>query len=662
MFSCGKDVITPEPILFSFTIKNVSQYGGNDGAIMLTVSGGVEPYRFLWSNGSITKDIDSLSAGDYNVVVTDMEKTKKTDTIRITQPDPDPITIHFTVRHVGIYDGSDGKIVTTVSGGSPPYSFMWSNGSTTQDLDSLKAGKYILEVSDQNQMAKVDSVSILQPDPTPIVLTSSVQHVSEYGKNDGSIELGVSGGVPPYTFLWSNGMITKNVDQLFQGIYSVLVSDGIGTEIKDTFQINQPDPRPIVLSFKINHVSAYGLQDASIEVTATGGVPPYSFKWSGGQTTKDIDHLGAGEYWLTVTDQLNVSQTGKAEVNQPDPIVVPDPLVLLAQVEHVSVYGRSDGEIKASVTGGTPPYQFVWSNGSTEKDLNCLSAGSYTLVVTDADQGSVTKTLTVSQPEENLISVEYDLTHPSETGAADGSIVLKTNGGFPPYQFLWSNGSEESSLYHLEAGEYTITVTDQREQSCTKTIVLLHNVIDVDGNVYSTVKIGGQTWMKENLRVTHAPDGSPIEFYVYQKNEENAKTYGRLYTWYVAMNHATTQEAQGICPCGWHIPSDEEFKILEMALGMSFSDANLVNAWRGDGVGTKLKSGGGSGYNALLSGRIVPPTSYSLLGSMEYVWTSTEYGDRYAWRRCLDNYSTQIGRWNTFSKAYGFSVRCIKNK
>ncbi|NBC83994.1 MAG: hypothetical protein GVY19_11540 [Bacteroidetes bacterium] len=187
-----------------------------------------------------------------------------------------------------------------------------------------------------------------------------------------------------------------------------------------------------------------------------------------------------------------------------------------------------------------------------------------------------------------------------------------------------------------------------------------NKVTDVDGNQYNTISIGTQVWMAENLKVTHAPDGLEITSYAYNNNDSYAETYGRLYTWSVAMNGETQEKAQGICPCGWHIPSDKEFKVLEKYYGMTDNEANMINTWRGSGIGTKFKSDDEDGYRAKLSGRRTSSGQYSLLNVFEYMWTSSEYGDN-AWRRCLDLNSEEIGRWNTFPKTYGFSVRCIKD-
>jgi len=243
----------------------------------------------------------------------------------------------------------------------------------------------------------------------------------------------------------------------------------------------------------------------------------------------------------------------------------------------------------------------------------------------------------------------------------DGSIEIEVTGGTSPYNYQWSNGVTTKGIEGLSAGVYSVVVRDAVDSTATENQPIPDNtVIDIEGNIYLTVEIGEQTWMQENLRVSVAPDSSEITSYCYDDQPENAQTLGRLYTWNEAMNGSTTEKAQGICPVGWHIPSDGEWKTLEMYLGMTQEEADMTNTWRGQGVGTKLSKGGDSGYEALYSGRRLSSGTYSLLYQYEYVWTSSEFG-QYAWRRCLATGVSTVGRWNTFPKSYAFSIRCVKD-
>jgi uncharacterized protein (TIGR02145 family) len=335
---------------------------------------------------------------------------------------------------------------------------------------------------------------------------------------------------------------------------------------------------------------------------------------------------------------------------------------ITATIQHVSEFGAKNGGIDLEITGGVPPFACLWSNNDTTEDLSSVAAGKYYVNVYDAKNQTASDTFEITQPAPDTLTVLVNFTDASEAGAEDGTITVEVTGGYPPFSYLWNTGATTQNLEGLGAGTYICIVTDSIGQVQTDTVKLSDMVTDIDGNAYTIQKIGEQQWIGENLRVTHAPDGFPIENYVYNNDTTLAAQYGRLYTWNAAMNGSTQEGAQGICPDGWHIPTDEEFKQLEMTLGMTQSEANMINTWRGSPAGTLLKAGGGSGYEAQLSGKRTPGGTFSTRGTMEYMWTSTEYGSSSAWRRCLQTGSSAVGRWNTFSKSYAFSVRCIKDE
>ncbi len=231
---------------------------------------------------------------------------------------------------------------------------------------------------------------------------------------------------------------------------------------------------------------------------------------------------------------------------------------------------------------------------------------------------------------------------------AEGSLILNTT---------------SSSLNLFYQGDwYNVPMTRIiPEWKCGKPIIDAR-----DGRSYKTIQIGTHCWMAENLNAGQAinltarqTDNGIIEKYIYDNNEQNGQTYGGLYTWDEMMNYTKQKGGRGICPDGWHVPTDEEWQEMEVALGMSATDAAKSNVWRGTDQGTQLGPGGSSGFNALFSGRAVPGFGYTALGSFEYLWTSNESADA-AWRRCLDIASQQVGRYNTFPKTYGMSVRCMK--
>lgn len=194
-------------------------------------------------------------------------------------------------------------------------------------------------------------------------------------------------------------------------------------------------------------------------------------------------------------------------------------------------------------------------------------------------------------------------------------------------------------------------------------------LIDYRDNLkYPTVQIGNQCWLAKNLNIgnminngTEYPsNNSIIEKYCYLNDANNCEFYGGLYAWDEMMGYVETECVRGICPHGWHIPSDYEWIDLELALGMSSAVVYQFNTWRGTDQGAQLKTGGSSGYNALLSGIAIPGGMFNAIGQYEYMYSSTPYSSN-AWRRCLRTGDNTVGRWNTFPKNYGMSVRCVKN-
>lgn len=190
-----------------------------------------------------------------------------------------------------------------------------------------------------------------------------------------------------------------------------------------------------------------------------------------------------------------------------------------------------------------------------------------------------------------------------------------------------------------------------------------------DNKKYPTVQIGGQCWMASSLNygtmiqgaVSSSDNGIP-EKYCYANVPENCDVYGGMYSWAEAMDYNDTAGSQGLCPNGWHLASDEEWIVLEVALGMDPVAAQLPNAWRGTDQGTQLKEGGSSGMNIKTGGGMWAGGGFNFAGMMNYTWTSNPYGTDYAWRRCFNVSDPTVGRWNTFPKTYGFAVRCLKNQ
>jgi uncharacterized protein (DUF2141 family) len=440
------EVTEPTELTIDGTVIDVSCYGGNDGAIGISVNGGTPPYSVLWSNGSTDFAITGLLAGNYSVSVTDDDGCTDLETFSVQ--DPGVLEIEGMVFSVSCNGGSDGAIDITVSGGTLPYSYMWSTGEITEDLSGLTAGNYSVMVWDANGCTAEATFTVDQPNPLSI--SAVVTDVDCYGNSTGAIDITVTGGTPPYSYLWSNGATTEDINNLPAGIYSVQVTDDENCSGTDSFIIGQPDQMSV--SGQVTNVSCYGGNDGEINLTVTGGVPPYYFWWSNGATTEDIDNLTAGVYFVNVFDSHQCGVYAEFEVTEPTE------LIIYGSVINVSCYGGNDGAIGISVNGGTPPYSVLWSNGENGFAISGLTAGLYSVTVTDMNNCTAEAEFFVTQPQPIVIT--GIVTDVSCYNGSDGAIDISVSGGAMPYSYLWSTGDISEDLSGLTAGNYTVMVWD----------------------------------------------------------------------------------------------------------------------------------------------------------------------------------------------------------
>ena len=304
--SLGCQVVYP-PIILSSTTTNLSCSLANDGSINLSAIGGVSPLSYVWSNGSTTQDISNLSSGYYNVTVTDAVGQTESSTFYISEPSP--IIITYSVNSTSQAGFSDGSIFTTVSGGTAPYSFSWQgpNGysASTQDIQNLIAGTYIFYVIDDNGCSELFSIVVGEGQLTPLQVNAVTSDIDCFGNNNGSIDLTVSDGATPYSFIWNNGAITEDLSNLAAGTYTVVVNDAAGQSFTSSYTIIEPSE--ITATYTVTNVTTLGGNDGAIDLIASGGVAPYLYYWSTSptQTTEDISNLIAGTYTVWIVDVNN---------------------------------------------------------------------------------------------------------------------------------------------------------------------------------------------------------------------------------------------------------------------------------------------------------------------------------------------------------------------
>ncbi|WP_341907938.1 hypothetical protein, partial [Fluviicola taffensis] len=452
--------ITQPPVLNGSTVvTNVACNGGTNGAINLTPSGGTPGYTFSWVSGPTTEDRTGLAAGTYSVTITDANAcTRNVTGITVTQP-TSAVSGTTVVTNVACNSGTNGAINLTPNGGTGPYTFSWVSGPTTEDRTGLAAGSYSVTITDANACTgTVSGITVTQP--TAVSGSTTITNTTCNGGTNGTIDLTPTGGTPGYTYSWGGGVTTQDRTSLAAGSYSVTITDANGC----TGTVNATVTQPTAVSGTrtVTNVACFGGSTGAINLTPTGGVGPYTFNWASGPTTEDRTSLTAGTYSVTITDANGCTGTVATTVTQPTAAVSGTTVVT-----NVACFGGNTGAINLTPTGGVGPYTFNWASGPTTEDRTGLTAGTYSVTITDANACTGTVSPTVTQPA-SVVSGTTVVTNVSCFGGSNGAINLTPNGGTGPYTFSWVSGPTTEDRTGLAAGTYSVTITDAN--ACTGTV------------------------------------------------------------------------------------------------------------------------------------------------------------------------------------------------
>ncbi len=373
---CSFDVtVYPTPIL-TLQATNVSCNDFSDGSIDLTVTNGTSPYTYLWSNSAITEDISNLSPDNYSVVVTDVNSCSATVQTNITQPDV--LTINAINTQVSCFNGNNGAIDVTVGGGIYPYTYLWNSTEITEDISNLTIGFYQVTATDANGCVITYSTTLTQPDS---LMIQTVVYDATCNAENGSIQAQVTGGTTPYVYSWSNGTSGVNLNNVVAGTYTLTITDAKLCTNQFTGTINSLSN--LVAELNTIDVFCFGGNNGAADVFIRSGNAPYMYQWSNGDTTAVSSHLTVGSYTVTVTDVFSCQVNLALTINQPDSLYATLAVSEYSSGTNISLYGGNDGYITSTVFGGVSPFDFLWSNGETTADVYNLTAGEYSLIVTD---------------------------------------------------------------------------------------------------------------------------------------------------------------------------------------------------------------------------------------------------------------------------------------
>jgi Zn-dependent metalloprotease len=447
--------ILPLPAI-SGNVTNVSCNGLNDGVIAVTATGS-SPFNYQWNNGVNASALNALTAGNYSLSVNDVYGCSSTASFSVSEPNllsvvalPAPDTCNLSV----------GNILLSTTGGTAPYGFNWSNGATTSSIQSLTAGAYSVTITDSHHCSAIAN-AVVNNEGT-ISISTATTDVLCHGETTGVAAVSVNIGNAPYTFIWNNGQTTNTLNNIPAGTYTVSVTDALGCSAVSSVIINEPTPLSVSVAYE--EPTCNGMNNGTANVIASGGTAAYHYQWNTTEVTDTIKTLSAGTYQVTVTDGNGCTATASATLNEPTG------LSMSVLNSNVSCFGGMNGGAFANVSGGSPPYNYQWSNGASIETITALTAGNYSVTVTDNHNCSLVDVVTISEPDEIQFTTSSSNTL---AGQNTGSISLTgVTGGVSPYTYAWSNGGTQNNILNLSAGVYSVTVTDANGCYKTTTVVI----------------------------------------------------------------------------------------------------------------------------------------------------------------------------------------------
>ncbi len=428
--------------------------GQSVGTISVTVSGGLSPYTYIWSNSSTDQDISALASGAYSLTVNDGNGCSIDSSFTIIDSNKPELELIATNTSCG---NSNGSINLNVTAGSGNYSYLWTPGDfSSVNIFGLVAGSYSVEVTDLTTTCVVTGSSTITNQDAPTVTFTKVD--AACAQSNGSINVNVStnGGSSVITHNWNNGATTNVISGLVAGTYVDTVRDGNGCEVIISVQIINSNQ--FTAASSVTNPTCGNANGGAIDISIEGGEAPFTFNWSPNTTdaTEDVSGLAAGDYTVLITDAASCSTSVTSTIT-------PAINITLSSTKTLATCGNSDGAIDISVTGASGVYTYLWSNSATTPNIALLDTGSYSVTVTDVNDLTCSANLSVEITYGNLPTLSF-LTGPVSCTVNDGYVNLTVLPSSSNYTFVWSGPNSFSStsedINDLAAGLYSVTVSD----------------------------------------------------------------------------------------------------------------------------------------------------------------------------------------------------------
>jgi gliding motility-associated-like protein len=452
------------PITLASEATDLDCYGLATGQVTTTINAinDATPYTYEWSNGATTQNISGLTAGPYECIIYDAHGCPLFTGATVDEPSLLEVSYVKVDKPCG--GGPDiASIDATVTGGTAPFTYAWSNGETTQDISNLDGGSYTLVVTDDSGECTATFTAVVA-EPATLGHNASITNVNCNGGSDGAIDVTTFGGTLPYSFSWSSGQVSEDINAVVANSYTITITDGKGCINAAPHFVIQPTTSVNLTSTAID-VSCRGGNDGAVNIITTGGTPGYTYQWISDQggvlpyTTENISTISYGTYTVVTTDDQGCQYSTSQLVDQPIANLSSSPILV-----DILCLGDATGSIDPVIAGGTVAYFYSWSNGATTPTISGLIAGLYTLTVTDSKGCIAVYDYTLTEPAQAL-SVVLTKTDILCNGDATGVVETTIDGGTPNYTYLWGNGATTEDISNLLAGNYSVVVTDNN--GCT---------------------------------------------------------------------------------------------------------------------------------------------------------------------------------------------------
>jgi len=462
-------VTISEPPMLTSVISdsiNVSCTGGNNGSATVSGSGGTAPYSYLWdiNAGSQTDSTATgLIAGTYSVIVTDANGCTSNVSVTINEPVA-AISLVITTTDITCFGLNDGTATAIPSGGTPPYTYLWSvnaGSQTTSTANNLPLDTFSVTVTDTNGC--IVQPGIIINEPLPLTTGIAFTDVSCFGGNNGTTTVIPSGGTTPYTYLWdanAGNQTISTASNLIAGTYNVTITDTNGCTFDTLVVISEP-LAPLSITTVVTSISCFGGNNGTATVFPSGGTPPYTYLWdtnAGNQTTSTAIGLIAGNYTIIVTDTNGCQDSAVVAITQPL-----FALTLSISSTPVTCFGGNNGTATVIPFGGTAPYIYLWdvnTGNQTTSSATGLIAGNYLITVTDTNGCFDTISVIVAEPD--LITL---FASPDDTICPFGNALISAtvNGGNGGYIYNWNQGlpnTQTNTVSPNTTTTYTVSVVD----------------------------------------------------------------------------------------------------------------------------------------------------------------------------------------------------------